>query len=210
MLHRAPEIIQPKTFSLLEKLMSDEKLADFFLVGGTALALQIGHRHSIDLDLFIDKKFDVQNVLNHLVEIYGFEADNIAAQTLIGAIEGVKTDFISHRYALANPLIETEKIRMVSLEDIAAMKLNAISQSGQRLKDFVDVFFLLEKMPFQDMLAAYQIKYPSSNSIIPLRAITYFDDIDPAIDAPVLVQSFSLKEMKKRLVEAVQKPHIIF
>ena len=144
------------------------------------------------------------------MESFGFEADNIAGQTLTGVIEGVKTDFISHRYPLVNPLIETEGIRMVSLEDIAAMKLNAISQSGQRLKDFVDVFFLLEKMPFRSMLESYQVKYPNSNPVIPARAVTYFDDIDPLVDAPVLVKSFSQKKMEKRLVDAIKKPHKIF
>ncbi len=100
--------------------------------------------------------------------------------------------------------IPPPSFRLASIEDISAMKLNAIAHSGQRLKDFWDIYFLLEKMPLSQMLAAYEIKYPSSNSMVALKALTYFDDINPDLDKPKIWRKIMLPQMKKRLVQSVE------
>ncbi|MBI5914642.1 MAG: nucleotidyl transferase AbiEii/AbiGii toxin family protein [Bacteroidetes bacterium] len=210
MLHKSPKIIPAQTLQLLETLQSDEMLSGFFLVGGTALALQIGHRQSIDLDLFTIEPFDTASLLTYLSSQYGFQTDKLGINTLIGSISGVKTDFITHTYPLVNPLLEVESLRMASLEDIAAMKLNAISHSGQRLKDFIDVYFLLEIRSLSAMLEAYEVKYPHSNPAIPVKAVAYFGDIDFEANKPMMVKKITIEAMKKRLVAAVQKPYAIF
>ncbi|WOK05970.1 hypothetical protein RT717_23110 [Imperialibacter roseus] len=89
------------------------------------------------------------------------------------------------------------------LEDIAAMKLNAISNSGKRLKDFIDVYYLLEHFSMDEMIAFYTTKYPNFNPLIALRSVNYFDDIDPAIDPPKLKEKLPLSEIKKRINDAV-------
>ncbi len=210
MLHKSPKIIHPLTLELLETLQADPKLAQYFLVGGTSLALQIGHRLSIDLDLFSIAPFEVEPLQQYLISIYNFEVDKLGINTLIGSISRIKTDFITHAYPLVKPLLLEENIRMASITDIAAMKLNAISQSGQRLKDFVDVYFLLEIMPLSLMLDAYEVKYPKSNPAIPLKAVVYFDDINFEADAPIMVKKMTIPDLKKRLTNAVKKPHSIF
>ena len=174
------------------------------------MALQIGHRQSIDLDLFTMEPFDTETLLTYLSERYQFRLDKLGKNTLIGSIDSIKTDFITHAYSLVNPLVEIEGLRLVSLEDIAAMKLNAISHSGQRFKDFIDVFFLLEIMPFSSMVEAYEVKYPASNPLIPLKAITFFDDINFEADPPILVKKVVFNAIKKRLTQAIQKPNTIF
>lgn len=90
-----------------------------------------------------------------------------------------------------------EGITYLSKEDIAAMKLNAIAGSGQRLKDFIDVYFLLEWHSVNEILEFYSIKYPNSNPLIALKAISYFNDIDPEIDPPQMKQPVSLDSIKK-------------
>ncbi len=210
MLHKSPNIILPQTLELLQTLQADAQLSHYFLVGGTSLALQIGHRLSIDLDLFSTTPFEVEPLQQYLISTYNFEIDKLGINTLIGSISGIKTDFITHAYPLVKPLFIEENLRMASMTDIAAMKLNAISQNGQRLKDFVDVYFLLEIMPLSLMLDAYEVKYLNSNPAIPLKAIVYFDDIDFEADAPIMVKKMTIPAMKKRLTMAVQKPYSVF
>ncbi|MEQ8808536.1 MAG: hypothetical protein RIE59_05660, partial [Imperialibacter sp.] len=122
---------------------------------------------------------------------------------IIGFIEGVKVDFVRHNYPLVMPPITEEGITFLGKEDIAAMKLNAISNSGKRLKDFIDVYFLLEHFSMDEMVGFYATKYPNFNPLIALRSVNYFEDIDPAIDPPRLRANLPLPEIKKRINDAV-------
>ena len=210
MLHKSPNIIHPKTWDILVNLQSDSALKDFFLVGGTSLALQIGHRLSIDLDLFTLNEIDTNFLNQYLQKNYAFFLSAVEPNTLLGFIEEVKVDFITHAYPLVEPLLIEEGVRLASLMDIAAMKLNAIALSGQRLKDFIDLYYLLEKLSLNTMLKAYEIKYPQSNLLIALKAISYFEDIDPDIDPPKLIQPLPLDTIKKRILKAIKKPGLIF
>ena len=99
--------------------------------------------------------------------------------------------------------IEEEGIRYLSAEDIAAMKLNAIINSGKRLKDFIDIYFLLEHYTLFDMIGFFEIKYPHLNPLIALKAIAYFNDIDPNMDPPKMKKKLALSAIKKRISEAV-------
>ncbi|GAA3950725.1 hypothetical protein GCM10022246_01540 [Pedobacter ginsengiterrae] len=123
--------------------MNDPKLEQFFLVGGTALSLKIGHRISIDIDLFTLENFDPNLLQDHILWNYGSNLKVIGTGALMGLIDGVKVDFITHPYPHVQPLDNLENIRMASLQDIAAMKLNAVVGSGERIKDFVDLYYLL-------------------------------------------------------------------
>jgi hypothetical protein len=109
-----------------------------------------------------------------------------------------------------NPPITEEGITFLSLQDIAAMKLNAISNSGKRLKDFIDVYFLLEHFSLHQMIGFYTIKYPNFNPLIPLRAVGYFDDIDPEIDPPKLRQPLPLKKLKDRIATSIINSKKVF
>ncbi len=210
MLHDNRDIISPKTLQLLRRIQKDHLLRDFFLVGGTALALQIGHRFSVDLDFFTTQPFDTQDLSEYLANSYDFQLNSVQKNTILGLIDGVKTDFITHSYPLANPLIQEQGLKMASKEDIGAMKLNAIAHSGQRLKDFVDVYFLLEIIPLNTLLEAYSVKYSNSNPLIPLKALIYFEDIDAEADPPIMVRKMDVDNMKDRLYRAVKNPKLVF
>lgn len=208
MLHT--ETIAPATLELLRRIMSDQNLPAFRLVGGTSLALQIGHRISVDLDLFSNEPFDENTVREYLEQDYGLFTDFIARQTVKGEVNGVKIDCISHEYPWIRPYMEIDGIRIVSLEDLCAMKLNAIVGNGTRIKDFIDIAYLSSKFSLSEMLAFYEEKY-GSNTILPLKSITYFEDID--FNEPVMMTSGKLvnwKSISKRLHDMVRDNNKIF
>lgn len=210
MIYKDPDVILPETFNLLYEIQQDAFFDGFFLVGGTALALQIDHRLSIDLDFFSLQPFDNQQLEAHLSEQYGFHTDYVATNTLKGFVQNIKVDFLTHAYPLVRSLVHGEGLSLAALEDIGAMKLNAIAHSGNRQKDFYDLFFLLQHHSLQDILLAYQIKYSNSNPIIPLKGITWFDDIDFEMEKPMLKRKVSFELVKKRLLEATQFPEKVF
>lgn len=206
MIHTDPQIINPETLQILKDLQSEEAFNDFVLVGGTSLALQMGHRHSIDLDLFSILPFDNLKLEEELLLTHQFNRTAIGKNTLKGFIEDVKVDFITHAYPWVEPVIDVEDVRIASCLDIAAMKLNAISGSGERQKDFYDIYFLLEWYSLSEMLEAYLEKYTHSSSLIPVRALSYFDDIRFEIEPPMLVKKVTFSKVKERLIQAINKP----
>jgi len=203
MLHKDPFIIAPETFQLIQHLQQLPELSNFYLVGGTSLALQLGHRNSIDVDLFTLDEFDTQSLIDLISEHFKLTPTVRFKNGLMGVINGVKSDFIRHNYPLINPPITEEGITYLSMEDIAAMKINAISNSGKRLKDFIDIYYLLEHLSMERIIECYSQKYIDFNPLIAIRAVDYFEDIDPSIDPPIMKSTLSLEKIKKRIREAL-------
>lgn len=208
MLHT--ETVAPKTLELLKQFMHDKSFDSFLLVGGTSISLQIGHRKSIDLDLFCNQSFDEQKLAEYLRIEYGFELDFIDKETIKGEISGVKIDCIAHKYPWLSSPIATEGIRLAHLEDLAAMKLNAIVGNGTRYKDYIDIAYMSTKMSLNQMLTAYQTKY-NSNGIMVLKAIAYFDDIN-FNEAITMFDASKLdwKKIRKHLLLMIKFPDKIF
>ena len=119
--------VSGKALDLLNELMRDDMLNNFFLVGGTALSLLIGHRKSVDLDLFSLNPFDEIKMLAYLESKKGMLLNYQEKNTLKGQINNVQVDLIMHSYPLVKELEVIDSIRIASLDDIAAMKLNAIT-----------------------------------------------------------------------------------
>ena len=198
------ETVLPATLELLKRLMADSNIPAFRLVGGTALALQMGHRLSVDIDLFSDESFDEVALREYLVLNYGFKTEFISKETLKGEINGVQVDCIAHKYHWIRPCIEEDAIRLTSIEDLCAMKLNAVSNSGKRVKDFIDIAYLSTRFSLQQMLGFFEEKYGES-SLLALKAITFFDDIN--CNEPVMLSSkhpFNWKSIAKRLQDMNQ------
>jgi hypothetical protein len=192
--------------------MQDEFLSDFLLAGGTSLALQLGHRKSIDLDLFAYQEFDALKIEKHLLENYNFVVERVFEKnTLLGYIDGIKVDFVAHLYPLLNQPFVEEDVRMYSLHDLACMKLVAISDNGTRLKDFVDIAFLSTKMSLHEMSLAYTKKYNRSNYFHAIKGLSYFDDID--FDVQIALSNnkkFDWKKIEKRIIEMMKFENKIF
>lgn len=96
------------------------------------------------------------------------------------------------------------------MEDIISMKLSAIADNGSRLKDFIDIAFLSTRFSFYSMLKCYELKFPASNVIRPLKAITYFEDIDFDENVIMLSGTYDWKNIEKRLFEMAGKQDKIF
>jgi predicted nucleotidyltransferase len=209
MLHTAT--VEKGTFRLLRNLANNNKLLEFILVGGTALALYIGHRKSVDIDLFTKKPFNENDLEKHLIKNFGFETLTKFRNTLMGKIDNVKVDFIAHQYEdIGDILVTKEGIRITSMEDIAAMKLSAITGSGQRLKDFVDIAYFSMYFSLNEMLHYYSKKYNTTNTAIQLRALTYFDDIEHSAGVDKIGGNYSWKKIEKRIGEMVKNDKKIF
>jgi hypothetical protein len=202
MLHQ--ETIEAPTLELLRSLQSREYLNGFFLVGGTALALYLGHRKSVAIDLFSNFDFDTASLIEKLHLDYPFQIFHTARNTIKGSINTVKVDLLAHRYAHIMEPAAISGINMLSVPDIIAMKLNAITTSGQRSKDFIDIFYLLDNFDIGSMLTFYKTKYNQQNDAFLLKSLIYFDEVDLA-DWPVLVKNPDLRwiDIKKRLTTRV-------
>ncbi|NOX47224.1 MAG: nucleotidyl transferase AbiEii/AbiGii toxin family protein [Chlorobi bacterium] len=132
--------IEPGTLELLKKLMSIPYLDSFYLVGGTALALQLGHRTSIDIDLFTPDDFDKDNLIKILNEDFDVSIESENENMVITFINNIKVDFVKMGYPILFKPFLIENIRMLDIRDIVAMKLKAVAQRGSK-KDFFDIYF---------------------------------------------------------------------
>lgn len=139
------QTVEPFTLGLLKSLQEKPYLEEFVLVGGTALALQIGHRRSVDLDFFTLTEYSAEHMFEILQRDFTIQEPFVKDRsTLIAEIEGVKVDFIRFRYNFRLPYLNVEGFRLLQIEDIAPMKLDAIAGRGRK-RDFFDLYFLLKK-----------------------------------------------------------------
>jgi predicted nucleotidyltransferase component of viral defense system len=173
------------------------------LVGGTALALQLGHRESIDLDLFGTMQYDKTEILEVLGKQFEVKILDDSKRIHIFNINGVKVDFVEYPYDWIYPLVEEEGVRTAGKKEIAAMKLEAICNRGTR-KDFVDIYFLLEHFTLSQMLEFHLRKYKTDSSFMILRSLTYFEDAEK-IAMPRMLIPTDWEDVKGNIREAVRK-----
>ena len=208
MLHT--ETIESSALELLKSLQQKEYFQNFYLVGGSALALYYGHRRSDDIDLFSKDNFDAKQLLEQIHQDFSYQLSYTAKSLLKGTISGVKVDVIAHRYPFLRDPITVDSISLLSEEDIIAMKLNAVSISGQRSKDFIDIYYGLKNYTICDMIEFYKAKYNQQDASHVLKSLIYFDDVDLA-DWPVLVKDPDLKwetvmnKIEKEVIQFVNR-----
>ncbi len=196
------EAIEPDTLELLKQLQCDPALVGIRLVGGTSLALQLGHRKSVDLDLF--GSFGVMgSELERALQRYGgVELVNRSKVVETYFVRGIKVDIVNYPYVWLTEPLQTDGVRLAAVYDIAPMKLEAITNRGSK-KDFIDLAFLLQTYTLREMLGWYTAKYPRGSEYLVLRSLVYFDDAedDPM---PVMLKSLSWDEAKERICDAVR------
>jgi hypothetical protein len=195
------QAIQPDTLDTLKRLQAQTELADTRLVGGTALALQLGHRLSVDIDLFgiWDRALDLRDILGRCGPVMEeHHTDNIR----VFNIADIKVDLVYYEYVWLRAPLEAEGVRMAAVADIAPMKLEAINNRGSK-KDFIDLAFLLEQFSLEEILAWYRAKYPQGSEYMILRSLAYFDDAeeDPM---PVMLKAMTWETVKERIQQAVR------
>jgi len=152
---------------------------DFYLAGGTGLALQIGHRRSVDFDFFCPESFDTEALFNTITKKFsGRSVTRIdqSQDTLHVSIDGVQMSFFGYDYPLIDDLIETENLYLASVLDIACMKLSAVIGRAT-IKDYVDIYYILQDYSLEDLLHFADDKYPNFNRNLVLKSLVYFDDV---------------------------------
>lgn len=195
--------VSAELLELLEFIMNQREFDEFNLVGGTSLALQMGHRISIDIDLFGASEIDEDLFLEVLKKFGAVQIVKKSKNILICSVNGIKVDFVNYQYRLLeSPLLEAN-LRLVKKKDIAAMKVNAVAGRGS-IKDFIDVYFLLNEFSIKEMIGFYLQKYPDGSEFMVRKSITYFDDADNEV-APILFHDISWSEIKKTILLSIDK-----
>lgn len=197
------ETVEPSTLGLLTELMNLSELEQFRLVGGTALSLLLGHRNSIDLDLFTDTPFEREIIIDKLRDSYpALSFKEIKSPRLFFAsINNVKVDFVNTFEKFNNNYKLIDNIRFASIEDIIALKLNAVAGRGAK-KDFWDIHELLNHYSFDQMLNFYQNKYPNNSPMMVLKSATYFADADLQPN-PNCFRNLSWENIKEHITEEI-------
>jgi hypothetical protein len=197
-----PEILRSRQTEVLRLLGPAAAQHGFYLGGGTAIALYLGHRHSIDFDWFRQPLVEDPLALAGELQEEGirFVTGWTRRSTLYGTVRGVRVSFFQYRYRLLSPPVSWPELgfHLASLEDLACMKLSAISQRGSR-KDFVDLFALgRHGFTLQQMLGWYREKFAVKDIAHLLYSLVYFDDAD-AEPKPSLIWKVSWREVKESL-----------
>ncbi len=195
--------IDKSTLELLKKIQKNDLFKDLRLVGGTSLALQIGHRISVDLDLFgiiPEKKLEITTALNTIWEVKTIHfTKNIA----IYSIDGIKVDIVNYPYPWLEKEIIDDELLLANKMDIAAMKLAAITGRGSK-KDFIDIFFLLQEYSFKQMLEFYNQKYADGSTFLVLKSMAYFENADEEL-MPRMLKNIAWDEVKETIKNTVQE-----
>lgn len=197
------ETIEPATLELLKKIQSIPEFQGTRLVGGTALALQIGHRQSVDLDFFGIVPYDTTTLVQLLSELGNIIVLQDSPAIHIFLINGVKVDFVDFKFPWRQEPLEEDGVRLAQLEDIAAMKVTAAIGRGTK-KDFIDIATLLQIYTLKQILDFYQSKYPNSSLFMATKSLLYFDDAEK--DAmPRMFSNLTWEETKQMITSSVEK-----
>jgi len=187
----------PDTFRAVKLVATFPEIKSAYLAGGTSLALQIGHRISVDLDFFTQHLFDEQILSKELAAHAEFTTAGTAKQTVWGSIGKTNFSMFYYEYPLLEPTVEFEGLQLASLADIAAMKIHAIEDRGTK-RDFIDVFFLAKTFSLQKMIDLYRKKYSISDDRLyaTLRALDYFEDAEKETVMPAMLEPADWEEVR--------------
>ena len=173
------EVIGPNVEQTLKALKERSLLDGFYLAGGTGLALQLGHRRSLDLDFFRQESFNDEQLLQQLQRLPEFSLTGRDRQTLHVRISGIKVSFLGYDYPVLFPFRQFLEVPVADPKDIGSMKISAIAGRGTR-RDFVDLYMVARQEGLKALLDLFQRKFAevNYNRIHVLKSLTYFDDAD--------------------------------
>ena len=195
MLHT--KAVEPATLELLRNICTEEKLEKFALIGGTNLALRLGHRKSIDLDFFSKDKFNETALDKFIKDKYQeVKTTHLDKQTRQYQVNGIKVEFIRFNYPLLDKIELVEGVRMYSLKDTVAGKLNAITQRGSK-KDFYDVYELLKTNSLDEMIGYYKEKFNQDNPVPLIKSLNYYEDAERMGEEVNSLNKTSWKDVKQ-------------
>lgn len=198
------EILPEEQLKLLEMLSGETFMKDFYLAGGTGLALYLGHRQSFDFDFFIPKDFNTSQIINILTVLGKYERGNEEKNTINGLLNGVRVSFLGYKYGIIDEFSHLNSIRLAGIRDIASMKLEAIAGRGSK-KDFVDMFFLLKHFSLDEIFSFHALKYGVglNNQYHHLKSLIYFKDADEEA-MPLMTRPLNWDKVKKHIASCAR------
>jgi len=192
------ETIDTETLELLNQLMQIKEFDQLNLVGGTSLALQIGHRKSIDLDLFGQFNFDEYQLVTILKQFASVKQLNQTTNIKTFLLNHIKVDFVNYPYHWLESNLMIDGIRMATKKDIAAMKLAAITGRGTK-KDFIDIYFLFDYYTLAAMFKFYQKKFPDGSEFMVIKSLMYFGDAEKDL-LPIMLKEINWDDIKTKII----------
>ncbi|MFP7753832.1 nucleotidyl transferase AbiEii/AbiGii toxin family protein [Thermodesulfobacteriota bacterium B35] len=181
------EVLDSAQQGILPGLAEAFRETTLYMAGGTALALQVGHRPSVDFDWFGSRICEPETLYRRLQDA-GLEYVVLSEsfETIYVEVEGVQVSIIGYRYPLLSPFNRWREydLRLAGLDDIACMKLSAIANRGSR-KDFIDLHYLVCRFrTLKDYLELFRKKFRQQDVGHVVRSLVYFEDADkePEID----------------------------
>jgi predicted nucleotidyltransferase component of viral defense system len=180
----------------------------FYLAGGTALALQIGHRQSTDFDFFSEAEFNPQALFGELEEIFNPHTLTVVQQeanTLTIIVNGsIRVSFFNYPYPLLSAVSQDANLRLASVTDIGCMKLSAIVSRSVN-KDYVDLYYIFKDVTLGSLLDSAEKKLPALDRNLILKSLVYFDDmlVEPLVFLPG--KEVDIKVVQEYLVDEVKK-----
>ena len=197
------ETISPDTLILLKKIQSLDEFKNTRLVGGTALALQLGHRKSIDLDFFGQFETSLEELTAILSEFSTVTPISSSRMMRFLVVNGIKVDIVSYPYDWIDNPVYSDDIVLAGVKDIAAMKLSAITNRGSK-KDFIDYYFLLKRYSLEELIGFYSQKYSEAQLFTAIKSLTYFEDAE-SDPMPDMIVSVDWDEVKTTITNKVAK-----
>ena len=195
------ETVESSTLELLKKLQRLPVLEQTWLVGGTALALQLGHRKSIDLDFFGTVDCEAEYLRESIAGIASLTILKESPHIHIYIVDGIKVDIVNYKYPWLDDVVLEQGLRLASVSDIAAMKITAIIGRGTK-KDFIDIAFLLHHFSLEEILHFYAAKYNDSSVFMAMKSLAYFDDAE-ADPMPDMFVNQSWQQVKAHILSKI-------
>lgn len=195
------ETVESSTLELLKKLQRLPVLEQTRLVGGTALALQLGHRKSIDLDFFGTVDCEAEYLRESIAGIASLTILKESPHIDIYIVDGIKVDIVNYKYPWLDDVVLEQGLRLASVSDIAAMKITAIIGRGTK-KDFIDIAFLLHHFSLEEILHFYAAKYNDSSVFMAMKSLAYFDDAE-ADPMPDMFVNQSWQQVKAYILSKI-------
>ncbi|QQS60961.1 MAG: nucleotidyl transferase AbiEii/AbiGii toxin family protein [Candidatus Moraniibacteriota bacterium] len=198
-----PETINHQTKCVFEKIKDIPLLERFYLAGGTALAIEIGHRISVDLDFFSLQRFEREKLKKYLSQKGSMTLVSEDEGTLHCILDGVKLSFLEYPYKMLFEFVEFSGIKLADERDIASMKIDAVSSRGSK-KDFIDIYFLLKKYKLSEIIGCFEEKFSDIqyNTIHIYKSLVFFEnaDLEPM---PVMIVPLDWEGVKKYITHEV-------
>lgn len=173
------EVIGEPVAHTVSELQKIPAAARFYLAGGTGLALQLGHRRSVDLDFFLAEDFDVEPLLQKIQQLEGFSLVSKSPGTIDAHIGETKVSFLAYAYPVLYPFKQFLGANVADPRDIGCMKISAIASRGTK-RDFVDLYVLAQRYGLDSLLGWFRTKFAQTNysMVHVLKSLAYFTEAE--------------------------------